>query len=212
MNIVFVDINKSFTDAVKKIKDNNVFNHLKTVSTTTGSFEEAIIPNTVNCMVGAGNSFGALSGGVDLAIRNYFGFQIQNKLQQKIEKEFLGELLVGQSLVLETGNEKIAFLGYAPTMRSPKMILNTDIPYVATWSILTQIYMFNKTAPKKIETVIFPGMGTGTGKIPCHVAAKQMLYAVDNFFAVQEEKEPKEKGLRKGFVIDGNLKTINLVG
>lgn len=211
MKIIFADINKSFINEVDEFLQSNLLEDIENVSTFCGSFEKAIKnDNEVNCMVGAGNSFGSLSGGVDLAIKNRFGFQLQERLQNKIDEDFCGELNVGSSLIVETLDNKIQLLGYTPTMRVPKSIKNTDIPYMATWSMLTTINKFNKSNPNKIDNVIFPGMGTGTGEVDFEIAAKQMLYAISNFNKFLKGKN-KTRGLRKGYVIEDNLGILDLI-
>lgn len=182
MKIFIADINPSFIAHVIQAKENQAFKHLDNFNAFHGSFSELGEPNANVCMVGAGNSFGSLTGGVDLAIRKYFGKQIEQVLQQAIIDKFLGELPVGSSMVIPTQNEDIKFLAYAPTMRTPKVIAGTDIPYVATWSALTTIHRINQTLEKPIDTVVFPGMGTGTGQIELNKAALQMVYAIDNYF------------------------------
>lgn len=211
MKIIFADINKSFINEVDEFLQSNLLEDIENVSTFCGSFEKAINnDNEINCMVGAGNSFGSLSGGVDLAIKNHFGFQLQERLQNKIDEDFCGELNVGSSLIVETLDNKIQLLGYTPTMRVPKSIKNTDIPYMATWSMLATINKFNKSNTNKIDNVIFPGMGTGTGEVDFEIAAKQMLYAISNFNKFLKGKN-KTRGLRKGYVIEDNLGILDLI-
>lgn len=207
MKIFIADINSSFIAHVIEAKGNTAFKNLDHFNAFHGSFSELGEPNTNICMVGAGNSFGSLTGGVDLAIRKYFGNDIEYTLQQTILEAFLGELPVGSSLVIPTGNDDIKYLAYAPTMRTPKIIAGTDIPYVATWSALTTIHRINQTLDKPIDTIIFPGMGTGTGKISLNKAAMQMVYAIDNYFKALNN--PADFiNMKKGLQIELNLSGI----
>lgn len=43
-----------------------------------------------DCIVSPANSFGLMDGGIDLAIRNYFGMQLQYTVQKAIQKDFYG--------------------------------------------------------------------------------------------------------------------------
>lgn len=72
-----------------------------------------------DCMVSAANSFGLMDGGVDLAIRNFFGIQLEEAVQQYILDNYHGEQPVGTSFIIETGNPKHPFLAHTPTMRVP---------------------------------------------------------------------------------------------
>ncbi|WP_052055348.1 macro domain-containing protein [Myxosarcina sp. GI1] len=55
-------------------------------------------------MVSAGNSFGLMDDGVDLAIIRYFGIDLMDKVQEYIIREFRGEQPVGTSFIIETGH------------------------------------------------------------------------------------------------------------
>lgn len=206
MKIIMADINSKFTDAVKDVIKKKGFKDITELSTHTGSFTDLADPQKNICMVGAGNSFGLLSGGVDLAIRNFFGKEVEQKLHNTILEDFSGELVVGSSLVLATGNAGIKFLGYTPTMRTPKKITGSDIPYTATLSALSSIMRYNKTNDKQIDTVILPGMGTGTGAIPFSKAALQMVYAIDNFYKALKSGAQPVRTMREAYVVENNLK------
>jgi hypothetical protein len=53
-----------------------------------------------DCMVSAGNSFGLMDGGVDLAIISYFGIDLMDRVQEYIIREFRGEQPVGTSFII----------------------------------------------------------------------------------------------------------------
>lgn len=86
----------------------------------------------------------------------------------------LQELLVGQALAVPTDREQYPWLISAPTMRTP---------CVLSGEMLVNIYLATKAATllaleKGFESVAFPGMGTGTGRVKAVVAAKLMLAAI----------------------------------
>lgn len=192
MKIVIADININFINAVKNAILETGLNETQ-VEVFHGSFTH--VPD-IDCMVAAGNSFGVMGGGVDKAIRDHFGFEIQNQVQSSINRAFLGELPVGSSILIETGKESIPYLIYAPTMRTPKSIKGTDIPYVATWSSITTAERFIHNTEfmpdhlvidiAPLDTLVIPGMGTGAGGIPLEVAAKQMVLAIKNYFLYKD--------------------------
>ncbi|HFY3770246.1 TPA: macro domain-containing protein, partial [Salmonella enterica subsp. enterica serovar Typhimurium] len=138
------------------------FQNTENVEIIPGPFET--IPE-FDCMVSAANSFGLMDGGVDAAITAYFGPQLQERVQQHILREYLGEQPVGTAFVIETGNSKYPWLVHAPTMRVPLIIDGTDAVYNATRAALLAIFQHNKSAgeDRKIKSVVFPAMGAGCG-------------------------------------------------
>ena len=154
------------------------FSGFPTVSITNEPFEW--IPD-YDCLVSPANSFGMMDGGMDAAITRFFGVALENKVQDLILTEYLGEQPVGTSLIVETGHHKYPFLAHTPTMRVPMIIKDTDIPYTAMWAMLLAIRQHNQTQAKQIKTVVCPGLGTGIGRVPVQEAARQMAIAYDYF-------------------------------
>lgn len=66
-----------------------------------GRFED--IP-AFDCVATAGNSFGLMNAGMDLAVLKLFGEALQERIQTRILKEYLGEQPVGTSIVVPTGH------------------------------------------------------------------------------------------------------------
>src|SRR5687768_2576831 len=76
---------------------------------------------SVECdaVVSPANSFGFMDGGLDYALSERFGWDLEKQLQKIVKELPEGELLVGQALVLETGDKVVPLLISAPTMRVP---------------------------------------------------------------------------------------------
>jgi O-acetyl-ADP-ribose deacetylase (regulator of RNase III) len=138
-----------------------------------GRFEQVPV---FDCMVSAANSFGLMDGGVDLAITNFFGPALQARVQQFILKHYNGEQPVGSSFIVETGHPAHPFVAHTPTMRVPMPIANTDNVYLAMKAMLQAVQDFN-AAGERIQTVVCPGLGTATGRVPFAEAARQMELA-----------------------------------
>ncbi len=138
-----------------------------------------------DCMVSAANSFGLMDGGVDLAITNYFGDQLQRRVQERILTDFRGEQPIGTSMIVETGHATHPYLAHTPTMRVPMMISKTDNVYLAMWAMLLAVWNFNKQAEQSairpLEIVACPGLGTGVGRMGYSEAARQMSVAYRKF-------------------------------
>ncbi len=134
-----------------------------------------------DCMVSAGNSFGLMDGGVDLAITRYFGVELMDRVQAHIIDNYRGEQSVGTSFIIETFHPKHPFLAHTPTMRVPMAIATTDYVYKAMWAMLLAVWHHNRSNEHQIEIVACPGLGTATGRVPFAKAAKQMALAYKNF-------------------------------
>lgn len=129
----------------------------------------------VDAIVSPANSFGFMDGGLDLALSERFGWDLQSNLQRAINARPLKELLVGEALVLPTGDFAVPWLISAPTMRVPMRLRQTVNAYLAMKAILTTA-LAHADSPR-IETVAIPGLGTGCGGLNASAAARQMWKA-----------------------------------
>ena len=143
-----------------------------------GYFQEVKV---YDCMVSPANSYGLMDGGIDYAIREYFGMKLQYNVQKIIKRDFYGEQPVGTSVIVDTGNEDHPFLAHTPTMRVPMDISKTDNVYDAMFAMLRAVSNFNKASKSRIKTVLCPGLGTLSGGMPLDEGARQMAVAYRNF-------------------------------
>jgi O-acetyl-ADP-ribose deacetylase (regulator of RNase III) len=136
--------------------------------------EEDITKLECDAVVSPANSFGFMDGGLDYALSERFGWDLEKKLQKIIKELPEGELLVGQALVLETGDAKIPLLISAPTMRIPTNFnIDTSInAYLAMKAILIKA-----NGDNRISSVAIPGLCTGVGRMQPMIAARQMFQA-----------------------------------
>lgn len=150
----------------------NDFAGCKNVTILNGN----ILETECDAIVSPANSFGFMDGGLDLHISEKFGWHLQDELQAKIASLDEKELLIGKSITLATGNEKIPYLISAPTMRVPMSfnIATSVNSYLAMKAIL--IACKNNEI---IKTVAIPGLATGCGRMPFHIASNQMFLAYD---------------------------------
>ncbi|MEK5109914.1 macro domain-containing protein [Cytobacillus sp. FSL K6-0129] len=139
-----------------------------------GIFEQL---SDIDCLVSPANSFGLMDGGMDAAITNYFGVQLQEKVQAHILDEFYGEQPVGTSFVIETDNQRIPYLAHTPTMRVPAIIGGTDNVYRAMKATLIAIAQYDAD----FTTVAIPAFGAGAGRMPAYKVAEQMALALSHF-------------------------------
>jgi O-acetyl-ADP-ribose deacetylase (regulator of RNase III) len=134
----------------------------------------SILDCNTNAIVSPANSFGFMDGGLDYHLSERFGWDLETKLQNMIKNRPLGELLIGEAVVLSTNDQMVPYLISAPTMRVPmKFNIATSVnAYLAMKAILA-------TAKKHdvINSVAIPGLCTGIGKMPYDIAALQMYEA-----------------------------------
>jgi O-acetyl-ADP-ribose deacetylase (regulator of RNase III) len=173
MKLILVDLQAGFITAAQ-----HFFADLPGVSTFVGSFTDI---TAYDCMVSPANSFGLMDGGIDAAIIRYFGYPLMSRVQQYILDEYLGEQPVGTSFIVETGNPQHPYLAHTPTMRVPMSISRTDNVYKAMFALLLAVRKHNAVSARPIETVVCPGLGTGTGRVPFRMAAYQMALAYRHF-------------------------------
>jgi len=133
-----------------------------------------------DAIISPANSFGFMDGGIDLLYSEYFGWDLQEALQEKIRNEYYGELPVGNAIIIETQNSDIKYLISCPTMRVPEDVSNTINAYLAFRAGLIETIKFNNNSLDKITSILCPGLGTGTGMLPETICAKQMKYAYDS--------------------------------
>ncbi|PCJ51381.1 MAG: phage tail protein [Planctomycetota bacterium] len=171
--LIIVDPNKELCDALAI-----QFEEENDVTVVNGKFEEL---EEFDCMVSAANSFGLMDGGVDMAITNFFGVQLMDRVQAHIIKHFRGEQSVGTSFIIETNNPKHPYLAHTPTMRVPMRIFNTDYVYKAFFACLLSTWNFNQTSKNKINILACPGLGTSCGAVDPIEAGRQMGLAYRNF-------------------------------
>ena len=165
MKIILADLNPELIKSWKSF-----FSDEKDISIIQGNITDI----KCDAIVSPANSFGFMDGGIDYALLEHFGWTLQESLQQQIKLLPEGELLVGQAIILETGDNKIPFLISAPTMRVPMDFnIHTSLnAYLAMKAILIKA-----KAHPSINSVAVPGLCTGSGRMPPAIAARQMRVA-----------------------------------
>ncbi len=150
------------------------FAGLANVEISTGD----IFDITADAIVSPANSFGFMDGGIDLVYSQRFGWELQERLQEKIREEHYGDLPVGHAVVVATYDDEIPFLVSAPTMRIPMDVSKTINAYLAFKAALESVRRFNAQKPDTpIRTLLCPGLGTAVGRMKAEDCAKQMAAA-----------------------------------
>lgn len=176
LNLVLADLNEELV-----AEWHQVFRGVDNVAVHHGSLFEV----EGDAVVSPANSYGYMDGGLDLALSEYFGWHVQERLQERIKTYHHGELLVGMAEIVATDHAAIPFLISAPTMRVPTVLgRNTPNPYLAMRAVLILV-KYGKLGEDHpisavVHTVIVPGLGTGVGQVPPSVCANQMFQAVND--------------------------------
>jgi O-acetyl-ADP-ribose deacetylase (regulator of RNase III) len=155
----------------------------------------SILDLTCDAVVSPANSFGFMDGGIDALYSQHFGWNVQNRLQELIREKHNGELLVGWAEIVDTDNAQIPFLIAAPTMRVPMILSDSPNPYLATRAVLLLIkngifasgMLQGERISDAVKSVAFPGLGTGVGRVPPAVCARQLRVAIDEIILGKNE-------------------------
>jgi O-acetyl-ADP-ribose deacetylase (regulator of RNase III) len=142
--------------------------------------QQDIMSVDAEAIVSPANSFGFMTGGIDLLYKNYFGQSVEDDLKYKIAKEFDNELLVGQATSIKLsdalGTTKHRYLIVAPTMRVPENVSHTINAFLAAKAAIIEAMKLG------LSSIVFPGLGTGTGCMLPEDCAKQMNAAINYIF------------------------------
>ena len=177
MKLIFCDINDRMIEAWK---------HYFTEDSNIEIYHGSIFSLHTDAIVSPANSFGFMDGGLDLQISRFFGWHVQERLQEIIKHKHHGELIVGNAEIVETDHDIIPFVISAPTMRVPMILKNSVNVYLAMRALLMLVrydqFPDGTLIRDTIKKIAIPGMGTGVGRIPYEISALQMRKAVDDFY------------------------------
>jgi O-acetyl-ADP-ribose deacetylase (regulator of RNase III) len=179
MHIVLTATESSLADAWQRFCGD-----LPNVTIHRGS----ILDLASDAVVSPANSYGFMDGGIDMVYSQFFGWHVQTGLQELISQRHHGELLVGSAEIVATSHRRIPYLIAAPTMRVPMILRDTINPYLAARAVLLLIeYGHFPTGPhaeqpikEVVETVAFPGLGTGVGRVGPNTCAHQVRTAIED--------------------------------
>ena len=151
-----------------------VFSSYPEVEVLSGDYFQ----QSADAIVSPANSFGIMDGGLDLAIRNKLGFQVETDIQEVILNKYHGEMPIGNAEIINTNHNKWSYMIAVPTMRIPENVAFTLNAYIAFRTILIAINSFNESKPKRpIKSLVCSGLATGIGSMEVTKCAAQMRAA-----------------------------------
>ena len=156
------------------------FDSAPEVEIVCDEFQHFMEMRQVQCVVSPANAFGLMDGGYDLAITEWFGDQLQKRVQQHIIDHFYGEQPVGTSFLIDAGRDGHALI-HTPTMRTPQRILDPQVIYQCMRTTLMC------AAEYSIESIVIPMFGGLAGGVRPQLVADMMRRAY------QQLKNPPER-------------------
>lgn len=158
------------------------FAGLPNVEIINGTFDQLPF---FDCIVTAASSLNSAQNKIDASILQFFGQDVEQLLQKRIQEEYLGDQPIGTSLIVETNHPLHPFIAHVPTLRMQMSLAGKDHVYQGLWSTLLAIRQHNRLyhncLHKQINIVAVPGLGTTPGCIPIDEVARQMSMAYQNF-------------------------------
>lgn len=123
----------------------------------------------VDAIVNPANSVGTMGGGVAYAIKKAGGDVIED------EAVSTGPTPVGRAVLTSAGTLPSKHVIHAPTMDKPAEQITTTNVVKATRAAL------ERATENNLESIAFPGMGTGVGCVPLDDAAKAMVETIKDY-------------------------------
>lgn len=147
---------------------------------------EDIPRNDYDILLTPGNSYGQMTGGFDLAVRNRWP-ESEGDVQRAIRRHHNGMCPIGDSVTVALSTETSQVLIYTPTMRVPMPIHGTDNVYWAYRKAFNVIEMLEHgtSFPRAVIRdlrVLLPAFGTSAGYMPYIKAANQCRLAWEHTF------------------------------
>lgn len=172
MKLLLCDLNSSICEEWKE-----AFRYYLEVEVVHNDFCRLELKAETNYgLVAAGNSFGIMGGGIDLAIARHFP-GLEQKVQDDIKFYCNGELNVGDATSVLIKDAPFGFtrLIYTPTMRVPMRINATDNVYRAFRAALSTWNMYADSIHNDI--LVVPGLGGACGRMSPKSVARSMELA-----------------------------------
>jgi len=119
-----------------------------------------------DALVNPANSQLTMGGGVAGALLRAGGSRIQEEALRKAPVQ------IGQAVATTAGNLKAKYVIHAPTMTRPAMAANLDNVSAATGAAL------ECARQMRVESIAFPGLGTGVGGLNLQDAANAIVDAI----------------------------------
>lgn len=133
-------------------------------------------------IVSPANVTGRMDGGIDQIYINRFGWQLEKRLMRDIQNVYGGRLPIGKAHLITTYDKDIPLMICAPTMEwPPHDVSRTENAYLAFKAVIKCAKTEGVKALERCPTILFPGLGTATGRMPGGVFAHQIRKAWEEY-------------------------------
>lgn len=146
----------------------------------------SVLDVVAQAVVSPANSYGWMRGGIDAVYARAFP-GIEQSVRSAVLASYGGELPLGESVIVPTGEAQPAWLISSPTMREPGERLPADTvhPYLAARAVFLQWQQgLLEAGPVRdvVKTIAMPGLGTGVGRVDPWTCARQVVAAWEEVF------------------------------
>jgi O-acetyl-ADP-ribose deacetylase (regulator of RNase III) len=151
----------------------------------------SVLDVMAQAVVSPANSFGWMRGGIDAVYARAFP-EVEANVRSTVLALHGGELPIGESVIVPTGESAPAWLISAPTMREAGEQLppETVHPYLAARAVFLQWrdgrLESGVRVRQAVDTIAMPGLGTGAGGVAPRTCAKQVAAAWTEVFGTAE--------------------------
>ena len=143
------------------------FDGIEDVEAVCDDLKHFMDTHEVECVVAHSNSYGLMDEGYDLAISDWFGWDLMNRVQDHILKTYRGEQPAGSSFIIETKVNGIKLI-HTPTMRIPSVIKDPMVIYQCMRTCLMT------ALDNRIKSIVIPAFGGGCGNDSGEVLCRMM--------------------------------------
>lgn len=147
----------------------------------------SVLDVAAQAVVSPANSYGWMRGGIDALYARAFP-EVEQHVRSAILAYHGGELPIGESVIVPTGEPAPAWMISAPTMREPgeKLPEDTVHPYLAARSVFLRWregrLEHGADVRTVVDTIAMPGLGTGVGGVSPQTCARQVAAAWTEVF------------------------------
>ncbi|GAA3536268.1 macro domain-containing protein [Amycolatopsis ultiminotia] len=146
----------------------------------------SVLDVVAQAVVSPANSYGWMRGGIDAVYARAFP-GVEQSVRSAVLASYGGELPLGESVIVPTGETEPAWLISAPTMREPGERLPADTvhPYLAARAVFLQWRdgkLEDGPVREFVGTIAMPGLGTGVGGVEPATCARQVAAAWQEVF------------------------------
>ena len=172
MPIIFISLNDSFNDKIRKYG----------FQANTMKIQD-YKPTRKTYYVSPANSLCFMDGGIDLALSRVVFPNIEYEVKQIVRQlgitSIVGKpyLPIGSSIILDKGDKSLIV---SPTMLLPQNVANTQNAYYATMAVLYNI-LINKNERIEDIDIIFTSLCCGYGKMDEDESIKQIINGMNDY-------------------------------